>query len=322
MPEIRTDNKTQEANKETSEDKTSEKIKSSIEKQNFTHIEKIYWPQEGYTKANLIEYYIKIAPWILPHLKNRPIILHRYPNGIEGIDFYQKDMTMKLPKGIQTTVVQHDEKTDKYLLINDLESLLYAVNLGSIEFHPFLARKNYLHKPDYCVIDLDPHDIPFDLVVEVALFIHQTLEQIKVMNFCKTSGGKGLYILIPLHGKYTFEQSKQFAEILAQYVYSHFPEQTSLERSPEKRPNKLYIDCLQNHYGQAIAAPYSMRARPLATISTPLDWQELDSKLSPAQFNLKTIFKRLENKPDILLPVLKSSVNLSSALKRLQKLPS
>jgi len=127
-------------------------------------------------------------------------------------------------------------------------------------------------------------------------------------------------IFIPLHEKYTFEQSKQFVEILAQYVYSHFPGQASLERSPEKRPNKIYVDCLQNHYGQAIAAPYSMRARPLAIISTPLDWRELDSKLSPAQFNLKTIFKRLENKPDILLPLLKSSVNLSSALKRLQKL--
>lgn len=281
----------------------------------LTHLEKVYFPKEKYTKGDILAYYTKVAPQILPYLKDRPVVLHRYPNGIEGEDFYQKNMT-QTPPGIRTFPVAHEGKIIHYLLIDNLEGLLYAVNLGSIDLHPFMSRCGDLERPDYCVIDLDPHGVPFTGVVEVALVLHEILDQIKVKHFCKTSGGKGLHILIPLHGKYTFEQSRQFAETVSEWVHDKLPEITSLERSPKKHSKKIYIDCLQNGYGQTIVAPYSVRPRPGACVSTPLEWSEVNKSLTPQKFTIKTVLKRLKKK-DPLLPVLKLSVNLKTALKNL-----
>lgn len=290
------------------------------EKLVFTNSEKIYWSEENYTKGDLIEYYRTIAPFILPHLKDRPIMLHRYPDGIKGKDFYQKDLSFSHPNWIKTYPIQHAGKTNHYLRINDLASLLYAINLGSIDLHPFMSRYKNLENPDYCVIDLDPHGVPFERTVEVALAMHEILESIEIAHFCKTSGGKGLHIVIPLHSKYDYEQSKQFATIIALCVHKKFPALTSLERNPEKRPKKIYLDCLQNRFGQTLAAPYSVRPRPHACVSTPLLWEEITKKLDPSHYNMKTIPKRLETLGDIFQAVLKLTINMKTALTKMKKI--
>ncbi|HSX13450.1 MAG TPA: DNA ligase D [Chlamydiales bacterium] len=303
----------------------SDKPARSVEKEvpeeaiKLTNLDKIYFPKEKITKGDLLEYYRKVAPLMLPYLKDRPIILHRYPNGIEGEHFYQKN-NEKVPPGIRTIPVKHEGgKIDHYLLIDDLEGLLYAVNLGSIDLHPFMARCPTQDRPDYCVIDLDPHDIAFEKVIEAAQLLHKMLDACKIKNFCKTSGGNGLHILIPLHGKYTFEQSRQFAEMIGHLLHDRMPDTTSMKRAPKKRGKNIYIDCLQNRSGQAIVAPYAVRPRPGAKVSTPLEWKEVKKGMTPDQFTMKTVLKRLKKK-DPLLPVLKISINLQTALNRLKKL--
>lgn len=286
----------------------------------LTNQDKIYWPHEGITKGEIVEYYTKISPFLLPFLKDRPIMLHRFPDGIEGVDFYQKDMSSTHPEWIKTCDISHNGKIDHYLLINDLESLLYAVNLGSIEIHPFISRQSSLENPDYCVIDLDPHDISFTQLVEVALYIHEILDNAKVRHYCKTSGAKGLHICIPLHAKYSYEQSKQFAEIIALNVNKNFPSFTSFERNPKKRSRKIYLDCLQNRKGQTIIAPYSVRPQLHASVSTPLLWEEVNENLDPSKFNIKTIFSRLSTKKDVFKPVLGAGINMKIALAKLKSM--
>jgi bifunctional non-homologous end joining protein LigD len=285
----------------------------------LTHTDKIYWPKEKYTKGDLLAYYEEISPYILPYLKNRPIILHRFPEGIEGIEFYQKDLGIKHPNWIKTCLITHEsQKLDHYLLINDLRSLLYAVNLGSIDLHPFLSRYNNLDSPDWCVIDLDPHDIAFSKIIEVALLIHELLTEIDVKHYCKTSGGNGLHIIIPLNKSYSYEQSRQFAEIICHFIHAKTQKITSLERVPSKRPKKIYLDCLQNRIGQSIVATYAVRPRPGANVSTPLSWDEVNSDLDPKQFNIKTVPQRLEKVGDLLKNALKDKNDLKKALALMQ----
>ena len=291
----------------------------AIEGLTLTHLDKIYWPEEKYTKGDVIAYYEKVAPFILPYLKNRPIMLHRFPDGINGKDFYQKDLNFTHPEWIETFPLKQEGSINNYLLINDLKSLLYAVNLGSIDLHPFLSNTSNLDHPDYCIIDLDPHDISFDKVIEAALELHDILEAINVKHYCKTSGGKGLHIMIPLHAKYDYTQSRQFAEIICHGVNKKLPKTTSMERSPEKRPKMIYLDCLQNRYGQSIASPYSVRPRPKAMVSTPLSWEEVNNDLVISDYTIQTVPARLKKIGDILKPVLGAGINIEKALKALSK---
>lgn len=284
----------------------------------LTNLDKIYWPKENFTKGDLLDYYETISPFILPYLKDRPIMLHRYPDGIEGKDFYQKDIAFSHPEWVRTYPVQHEGKVDHYLLINDLRSLLYAVNLGSIDLHPFMSRYKTLDKPDYCVIDLDPHDISFDKLIECALETHKILDEIGINHYCKTSGGKGLHIMIPLHAKYDYEQSKQFALLIATCIHERLPKTTSLDRDPKKRPKKIYLDYLQNRTGQTIVAPYSVRPRPKALVSTPLLWKEVNKNLDITQFNIQTIPTRLRKIGDSFKPIMGAGVNIKKTIATLQ----
>ncbi|CCB86019.1 putative DNA ligase-like protein Rv0938/MT0965 [Parachlamydia acanthamoebae UV-7] len=286
----------------------------------LTNLDKLYWPKEKYTKGDLIAYYQKVAPYLLPYLRNRPITLHRFPDGIEGKDFYQKNIDFSHPDWLKTFPVQHEGKVDHYLMISDLRSLLYAVNLGSIDLHPFTSRCKNLEKPDYCIIDLDPHDIAFEKVIEIASATHELLERAKIKNYCKTSGGKGLHIFIPLHAKYDYEQSKEFAHVIALCIHKQFPTITSVERSPQSRPKKIYLDYLQNRALQTIVAPYSVRPRPGALVSTPLLWEEVKPGLDPKDFDIHTILKRLDKMGDIFKPILGGGVNMQTALNRLKKM--
>lgn len=285
----------------------------------LTHLNKIFWKKEKYTKGDLIHYYHEIAIFILPYLKDKPLVLRRFPDGIEGESFYQKNTSKSLPSWIKQVPIMHENKEVNYLIVQNLETLLYVANLGCIEIHPFHSKINQLDFPDYLIFDLDPENIEFEYVIETAKVIYEVLKEIGVSSYCKTSGGRGLHIYVPLGGKYTNKQSRQFAELIAHIVHQELPNKTSLQRLPKNRQGKVYIDFLQNGLGKTVVAPYSVRAKPGAPVSTPLDWDEVNVKLTPLQFNMRTICQRLKNTKDFFKPILGRGINLEKILKKLRE---
>jgi bifunctional non-homologous end joining protein LigD len=284
----------------------------------LTNLDKVYWPKEKITKGAIIDYYASMASFILPYLKDRPQSLKRFPNGIKGQKFFQKNL-QKPPSWLPTIPFQHHDKTINYLLIQDVESLLYAVNLGCIELHTWLSRYQTPDYPEIFVFDLDPEKIGFQAVIETALAIYEILEAIEVPSFCKTSGATGLHICVPLKGKYTYEQIKRFCLLISSLVLQQLPAIVSLERNPQKRQKKVYIDCLQNNLGQTIIAPYSLRALPGAPVSTPLEWEELKKGCDPLDFTFFNIHTRIEKKGDLFKPLLRKRTNIESALDKLER---
>jgi bifunctional non-homologous end joining protein LigD len=288
----------------------------------ITNLNKIFWPELKYTKGDLIKYYWEISEYILPHLKDRPESLNRFPNGIYGKSFYQKDMKDLPPEWIETKKIKSDSgnKSLNYLLCQDKATLIYLANLGCIELNPWSSRISNLDHPDYTIIDLDPpENMSFDMVTEVALIVKEVIDEAGLSAFVKTSGSSGLHILIPLKGKYNYEQGRQFALLIGNLVHQRTKSITSLERLTKKRGNKIYIDCLQNYAGQTIASAYCARPRMEATVSTPLEWEELDKDLSPSNFTIKNLIKRLNKKGDLLQNLYSKSNDLSKALTKLEK---
>lgn len=288
-----------------------------------TNLAKVYWPEEGITKGDLIEYYQKISSYILPYLKNRPESLNRHPNGIKGQSFYQKDMDVHtLPSWAKTSSIysESNHKDIDYLICNDLATLIYMANLGCIEINPWHSNFNNPEYPDYMILDLDPGEISFIDVVNTAQVIKGICDELEIPSYCKTSGATGLHIYIPLGGQYDYDIVKIFAELLAHVTHQRLPDTTSIERSTSKRKDKIYIDFLQNRKGQTIAAPYSVRPRPLATVSTPLLWEEVNHQLTPDMFTIYTIENRLEKVGDLWKAVLGKGINLQKVLAAIQKL--
>jgi DNA ligase D len=293
-------------------------------KAELTNVDKVYWPDEQITKGDMLEYYSKIAPYILPYLKNRPLSLRRQPNGIRDEGFFQKDAGNHVPDWVKTYEI-HAESTGKmvnYIICNDIETLLYVANLGSIEMNPWNSTINKQDRPDYIVMDIDPSDKnTFDDVVDVALTIKYILDQIGVEGYCKTSGSTGLHVYIPFGKKYTYDEAKDFAQILASMVTDYLPGLTTLERSLAKRKkNHIYVDFLQNRIGQTLASAYSVRPKPGATVSTPLEWSEVKHGLSPKDFTIKNMFQRIEEKGDLFKGVLGKGIDLNKVMKKLEAL--
>jgi len=284
-----------------------------------TNLQKVYWPKEGYTKGDVIEYYQKIAPYILPYLKDKPQSLNRHPNGIEQESFYQKDMGDNLPSWMTTVEVfsESNAKNINYLVCQDADTLKYINNLGCIEINTWHSRIQSLENPDYCLIDLDPGENTFEEVIETALVTKRVLDKIGAEAFCKTSGATGIHICIPLGAKYSFDQSKDFAHLIVQIVHSQLPDLTSLERSPKARTKQIYLDYLQNRTGQTVAVPYSIRPKPGATVSTPLEWKEVKKGLHPSQFTIENIHKRLQEMGDLFKGVLGDGIDMSKCLEKL-----
>lgn len=297
-----------------------EEITVVRKKLSLTNLDKIYWPEEEYTKGDLIDYYRDISDYIMPYLKDRPHSLLRHPNGIEGKSFFQKDIADTAPDWLKTVKVESESRNKEieYLVCTNKPSLLYMVNLGCIEINPWFSRVKKLDNPDYMVIDLDPLDISFDMVVETALTVKEVLDEAGAKCYCKTSGATGLHIYVPLNSKYNFAISKEFAHLIVRVVNKRLPDITSLERNPEKRRGKVYLDFLQNRIGQTVAAPYSVRPRPGAPVSTPLDWKEVKPGLDPAGFTIKTIQKRLKKTGDIFKPVLGQEINIVKCINNLE----
>ncbi len=257
---------------------------------------KIYWPEEGYTKGDMIEYYRAISPWMLPYLRDRPVVLTRFPDGIDGKSFYQKDAPEFAPVWMRTVPIwSEDTQRDiRYFVCNDAESLLYIANMGSIPIHMWASRVDTLEQPDWCVIDLDPKDAPFSDVIRTAIALHALCESIGLPNFVKTTGKTGLHILLPLPPLSTYAQSRTLGELLARVVLRELDSIATITRHVTKRGAKVYFDYLQNRHGQTIVAPFSVRPLPGATVSMPLVWDEVNDALDPKAFTIKNAVERME----------------------------
>lgn len=300
-----------------SEKFTSTKINTSLK---ITNPNKIFWKKEKITKKDMVEYYEKISDIMLPYLFDRPQSLHRFPSGIAEKGFYQKNIT-NVPPEIKTVPIYSDseEKTINYLLCQDKTTLIYMANLGCIDINPWNSRIGRLDKPDYLILDIDPQGVNFKEVVRVALTSHQILKQADIPSYCKTSGATGLHICLPLQAKYDYEQVREFAHLINILVNRELPQITSLARMPNARKNKVYLDYLQNRRGQTLTAPYSLKPRPGAPVSTPLKWSEVNMRLKPENHNMKNIFKRIKKVGDLWEGVLGEGIDMLDAIEKLNK---
>ncbi len=284
---------------------------------NLTNLNKIYWPNDNITKGDLLAYYEKMGDFILPYLKDKPISMNRFPNGIEGQSFFQKDVDpSKIPSYLKTTEVYSEStgKTIDYLLCNDLPSLLYIANLGSIEINPWLSTYKKPEKPEFVVLDLDPNGAQWEDVIAVAHTAKAVLDRGGVEAFIKTSGSTGLHIVINVGAKYDYEIARSFVQFIAELVQQEHPDTTSMVRDPKKRKGLIYLDYLQNKEGQTIAAPYSARPKPMATVSTPISWDEVDNDLSIQDFTIFNIYDRVTTINDPWEKIFSSKVDIKKAL--------
>ncbi|GAB3931111.1 DNA ligase D [Mucilaginibacter myungsuensis] len=300
-----------------------ESVTIGRKKLKLTNLNKIFWPDEGITKGELLHYYRDMAGYIVPFLKDKPLSMRRQPNGIGDEGFFQKDVDAdKLPAWIKTQKI-HSESNDKdinYIVGSDEATLLYIVNWGSIEINPWLSNYQKPEHPEFIVIDIDPHDVPFTEAVEVALKVKEVFDRMKTDVYIKTSGSKGLHIYCYVGGKYDYDFAKMFAEYVAHIVHAELPKTTSIERSPAKRPNKTYIDFLQNRRGQTIACPYSVRPKPGATVSTPLHWHEVNNKLKLSDFTIYNVKERLTKIDDPWKDLMSKKADLKKALEVLKEM--
>ena len=287
----------------------------------LTNLHKIFWPEEGYTKGDLIEYYRAIAPWILPYLADRPVVMTRFPDGIEGKSFFQKDAPGFAPDWIRRERMWNEdtERELNYFIADDEASLLYIVNLGSIPLHVWASRGASLERPDWCILDLDPKEAPFRHVVKIARSLRKLCDEIGLPSFVKTSGRSGLHVMLPLGRQMTHEQSRTLGQLLARVVAAELPKIATIARLPAQREGKVYVDYLQNGHGKLLVSPFCVRPYPGARVSMPLRWSEVNSKLDPAKYTIRNAparMKRLGEDP--LLQVLSITPDLGAALERLQ----
>lgn len=302
------------------------KDKTQVQKVNghelkFTNLDKLFWPDEKITKRDLINYYEQAAPFILPYLKDRPQSMNRYPNGIKEEGFYFKDVTDTAPEWAETYLYQSeaDGRDRHYLVGKDEATLLYMANLGCIEMNPWSSTVRKPDNPTFCIIDLDPDKNTFDQVIETAQLTKQLLDDMGVPSYCKTSGSTGLHIYIPLGNKYNYDQSKEFAHIIVTLIHAELPDYTSLERTVRARKGKMYLDFLQNRPHATIAAAYSVRPKPGATVSMPLHWDEVKKGLKISDFTLFNAIERIHELGDIFKPVLGKGIDLKKVIDTLSK---
>lgn len=288
----------------------------------LTNQDKIYYPDDGITKGDVVAYYQSISKYILPHLKSRPQSMNRYPNGIDGMSFYQKDAADETPDWIRIEQV-YSESSDKnidYIICDDKATLAYLNNLGCIEMNVWTSKIEKADYPSYLVLDLDPSEKnSFDDVIETAQAVREVLDRVDLPSYPKTSGSSGIHVYIPTGGKYEFEQVKNFGHLLMQLVHQMLPKITTLERNLKKRgKNKIYLDYLQNRRGQTLASVYSLRPKPGAPVSMPLEWSEVKKGLSPADFHIGNALDRLKEKGDLFKPVLGKGIDMLKAIKKLE----
>ncbi|PRY09963.1 ATP-dependent DNA ligase LigD phosphoesterase module /ATP-dependent DNA ligase LigD polymerase module [Pontibacter ummariensis] len=312
--------------KEKPDRKTDKKGKNRTEQEidgqrvSLSSQDKLYWPDEHITKGDLIDYYQSIAEVLMPYLQDRPQTLLRHPNGITKAGFFQKDMN-STPDWVRTVALKAESTGEEvdYLVCDNKATLAYMNNLGCIQLNPWNSRLANLQQPDFLVLDLDPGENNYDEVIEVALAMKAVLDGAGAPAFCKTSGATGMHIYVPLGAKYPFEEVRNFAHQVAQKVHERLPKLTSLERSPKERRKQIYLDYLQNSIGQTVAAPYSARPKPGATVSAPLLWEEVKLGLRPAAFTIRNMAERIKEKGDLFRGVLGEGIDLAQCRERISK---
>jgi len=315
--------KQQKADKKlsSSNDEKDKSIVVNNRKLELSNINKIYWPVEKFTKGDVIRYYDAMADFILPYLKDRPLSLKRNPNGLSDNGFFHKNAGDIAPDWMKTAEIYSEsgDKNIRYLVCNDKASLLFIANLGCIEMNPWNSTTKNLDQPTWMVIDIDPSDDnTFDEVIETAQVVRQILQKAKIECYCKTSGSSGLHVYVPMGGKYSYDQVKDFANLVAMMVTDELPDTTTLERSLTKRSSKkIYVDYLQNRRGQTLATAYSLRPKPGATVSMPLEWKEVKPGLTPADFHINNALARAKKKGDLFQPVLGKGIDLAKTLRSL-----
>lgn len=297
-----------------------QKIKIHGHELQFTNLKKVFWKDDDYIKRDLIAYYQEIAPIILPYLRDRPQSMNRFPHGIDGKHFYQKNVQRStLPDWIETVEIfsESEHRMTNYVLCQNEETLLYLANLACIELNVWNSRVGQLDMPDYMVIDLDPNGSDFSNVLATAHAYKKILDALKITATCKTSGKTGLHIYVPTGARYSDEQIRQFAEVLANLVHAELPRTTSIERAPSKRRGLVYLDFLQNIRGQTMAAPYCVRPVPHALVSAPVSWEEIADGVNPAAYTMRTMPARIEQFGDLWKPTLGKGFDMERALKEL-----
>jgi bifunctional non-homologous end joining protein LigD len=298
-------------------DKDSQTVKVNGCPLTFNHLSKVYWPEDGVTKRDMFNYYDQVAEYMVPYLKDRPMSLNRFPNGIHGPSFYQKNVKDKVPDCMSTMPHTNDKGEEKeYLVATNKASLLWMASLGCIEINPWFSRVQSPDNPDFCIIDLDPDKQHFDQVISAAQEVKKVLDAIGVTAYPKTSGSTGMHIYIPLGAKYSYDQSQMFAKIIVTLVHKQIPEYTSLERMVKNRGGKMYLDFLQNRPDATIAGVYSLRPKPGATVSMPVAWDEVRSGLTMRHFTIHNSIRRLRETGDLFHGVLGEGIDLMAAIQR------
>lgn len=284
----------------------------------LSNLEKVFWPEENITKGDLINYYHQISPYLLPHLTDRPITMNRYPDGINGKNFYQKDCPEYAPQWVQTArdVTKEEKKSTDYILVQDLGTLVWLVNLGCIEMHPWLST---VHTPEFStfmVFDLDPGEkSDWSAVINIALLVRESLLSFGLTGWPKTSGSGGLHIYVPVEPKYSFQQIQRASGFLAKTIAGVAKELATTERTVAKREGRVYIDYLQNARGKTIASVYSVRPVPKAQVSFPVSWEQLEKgQVHPAHYHLRNVPALLKTQGDLFSQVLTQRHNLEQIL--------
>jgi len=276
-----------------------------------SNLNKVLYPKAGFTKGQVIDYYIRIAPVLLPHLKDRPLTMKRYPNGVEGEFFYEKNCPSHRPKWVKTAKVwsEGNQNTMDYCLANDLPTLVWAANLADLELHTSLSRKNNIDRPTMMVFDLDP-GAPADMVqcCKVGLWLRDLLSKMKLKSWAKTSGSKGLQVYVPLNTPVSYEDTKGLSRSLAQYLERDHPDRVTSNMSKALRKAKVFVDWSQNDEHKTTICVYSLRAREEPTVSTPVTWNEVETCLKKKnagllRFRSGQVIARVEKRGDLFEPV-------------------
>ena len=263
-----------------------------------THADRVLFPDDALTKGDVVEYYHRVAPVMVPHLRGRPLMLERHPEGIAGPGFYQKEVSAHFPEWIRRAEVPKEGGTVTHPLADDEEALVYLANQGTLTFHTWLSRAARIYHPDQLIFDLDPPPGAFDTVRSAARRLADLLDALGLVPFVKTTGSRGLHVAVPLAGDSTFDETRAFARDVAAVLVASDPDRLTTEVRKAKRGGRVFVDVLRNGYAQTAVAPYTVRARPGAPVATPLDWDEVNARLDPRRYTIRNLFRRLGRKPD------------------------
>jgi bifunctional non-homologous end joining protein LigD len=289
--------------------------------QRFTRLNKVLWPEDGFTKGDLVGYVLAMAPWMLPYLRDRPLAVERWPDGLGGHAFFQKHAPAHTPSWVRTEVLEGEEGEERCFVCDDAETLAWLANLAAIPLHVWSSRVAALDRPDWCILDLDPKRAPFADVVTLALGARQLCGELGLPVYVKASGSTGLHVLIPLGGQLEHSASVALAQLLAHVLVRRHPALATVARNPRARGGRVYLDAFQNGRGKLLVAPFSVRPLPGMPVSMPLQWREVNARLTPRAFHANAALARMEKLgADPLLGVLSDSPDLARAFTRLDRM--